>query len=256
MKKVKYVLLAILSVFIFAFASCKDDVASSTPQSSSSPKQSSSKSNYYDATSYDVIFNSIVADDKLSVLIEVTPKWNIENLKIETCFIFSLTNTDKHVVEYANAPKDKTISFRVYLSEPLIESGKKIDIYQYDIVGGQYQADTDSFHGTAFYSEGVLKITQDDAIIEAIISEDKQSILFSITPNYNVLDLKLYVRFNIAENISVEADKVKLGYSPATKLINYRVFLPHSFIEQGFEIDGFQIQAMGDYLIPIESTEE
>lgn len=275
MKKFKYVLLAILSVFVFAFSACEKEEAKTptTPPAPTTPtpttptpkpEKEEDSTVYYDATYYDVSFCSVVAEDKLSVLIEVTPKYDIKNLKIETVFLFNSNDKeDSHINEFLNAPKDKTISFRVYLSDSLIKNEKKVEYYEYAVVGGQYQADVANYDvmtsGTGSETHTLTLHTSSciiDTIIDIVLSENKTNLLIHITPTYNLYNLKMFVHFKIASMINIYAEDIIIGNTPANRLITYRVHLPNYLIEQGITIDDFSIQLMGECRVSIETAEE
>ncbi len=266
MKKFIYLLLAIISTAFFSFASCTADTSdssSSTSLSASSSTNSesdistdssSSQPQTFQATDADVDITSTVANDQLSVLIEVTPKYYIHDLKITVKFIFTEKAPYIHHENFnEELTPTRTKSFRVYLSESLIAQGEKIGIYEYQVSDGTYTADVKKFNDNFCYNSKSQTIdkTAFFCTLSFSISTSKQSVLLNILPYATLYNVRITVWFNLNSDHTryIHMPPIEISQINELRIYSTLIYIPDTYIEQGILIDNIYVSVEGTHRI-------
>lgn len=273
MKKFICLIFTIVLTSIFTLASCTlDNSISSSPASSlensstssisssltnpendTSTDSSLSQQQTFQATDADVDITSTVANDKLSVLIEVTPKYYIQNLKIYIKFFFSDNTADYHCKTFdEKLTPTRTLSFRIYLSEDLIAKGEKIGIYEYKVIGGTYEAETIEVTNSFKYIARKQTIEKYAEYCDVLVSvsTSKQSVTLNILPYSNLYDVTISVCLELKDsNKLIDVPLIKLEQLYELKIHTTLIYLPKTYIEQGITIDDLYITVNGTHRI-------
>lgn len=275
MKKFKYVLLAILSVFVFAFSACEKEEAKTpttppapttptptTPTTEEVPEPETTEevpepepetpvNEYFNATFYDVDFCPTLASDRLSVLIEVIPKYHIYNLQIKVNLNWITTTYHTVTKTFEQAPAYQKISFTINSPNYKLSDGSRvlIDWYDFDVVGGIYDADIETFECEL----SVDKNNSEDAFASYnySLSEDKISALIDIKPKINVYDLKITAKSGIDFGGNAydhgQTNTKNIDFNPANYIISWRIFLPDYYIAQNVKLYNVCVNLKGSY---------
>lgn len=256
MRKFKYVLLAILSVFVFAFSACeKEEVKTpttppapttptpttptteedpdpepETPEEPPEEETTQTLEKIFKATNEDIVVSSSLSDDRFSVQLEITPQFFIYNLTIEIALIVNETTTEKSLQTFQYAIADKKITCNVTLSETLQEI-TTIKYYTYNVVDGHYSAEE-------FENDWVGKSCK--------LSARKDCVLYTLYPACSLYDVTITIKLYIDENHTI-FDKTTLSLnalSPREDFCQY-VYLSESLIEQGAIITYYDIYVVG-----------
>lgn len=247
MKKILSLILMLLSFVIIPFSACNPgNFSTPPPQTSVSISNPIWESFLRQATDNDVTFTSTLSDDRLSVLIEVTPKFHICNLSIKTTFYLDRGGKNIHHFTQERAFANKTISFRIYLSEDHIKEGIRINLYDYHVSSGVYLAKESSinevFNGT--------DITSDNSYIVCRINLEvnKQSAFLQIYFKENMHSLEFEIDYTDNFGRSISFQKIKLDsidqYGTYCKLIDF----PDYLSLQNIELENLRCTVKGIYI--------
>ena len=268
LKRASCLLLALISTLIFSICitGCEEDTPSSqssfSEESISSitenPSESSPDSNpneddtFFKATFDDVIFDTVPADDGLSVLFNVTPKFHIYNLTIQVRYLYLGVSVHHESKTFEQAPAYQTISFRIYQPERYHASGNRIviDTYEFDVVEGLYSATQETF----LYTFNSYQENPNNDILAAgfLIAEDKKNVLVDISTYTNVYDLEITTTINLQHH-SIAAKSVivkNIEYCSANRILTFRFFPESHFLEQNLPIQSVELTISGVKHIP------
>ncbi len=282
-KRLCFLLLAILSVFVFALAGCNDNSTSSSSSSSSSSKYSNSSSSssssnnpesptpesptpetppstseeqqpakkeFFNATFYDCDFNSTFSDDRYNVTIEATPKYHIYNLQLRIKLYWLSSDYATVVKTFEQAPAYQKITFTVKSPNIKLSNGHRIliDWYELEVIGGVYDAEVKTFECNLTTEE-----TENDfALYHYTVADDKFSSLIEIKTKLNIYDLKINADTSNYYRLDNQIDLKTIDFAPANHIISWRIFLPNFATIQGGEFSWTNIKLQGSYRIQPE----
>ena len=229
----------------------EDSTTSEETVESSSPENTKTEKNFFPANYYDVTFNTVLATDKKSILVEVTPKYHIYNLQIEIKFLFISMNcysyadmeSEVHLNTFEKASANKTISFRVYLSDERIKENFEIGIYEYDVIGGEYYTTTDYLSrsiDTVYANDSNLTKADSDLKIDFSFSIDKTYLIINLYAEKNLYNVQLDTYFGLASYkdllVYSEPQLVTIDFLPQGQHRSYCLAIPDYFVQQNLSI--------------------
>lgn len=256
LKRLSPLLLAMLSLCSLSLVACKEEiiknstptrpsVESELPESVTSEESANSEAssnsenqnNIFTATSCDVTIHTVLAEDKKSVLIEATPLYHIYNLQIETKFVLEGNAVDSHINTFEKAPAQKTISFQVYLSDSILEKEEQINIYQCDVINGQYTARISHIQlGSSFINPNHPSASEQITCFEMVISEDGKSAHISFLPAVNLYGLSIEFSCTLNDERIWCSQSITPAAIFKDQLYCCIVYVPGIYQQQGFTI--------------------